>query len=111
MGCGSGHLTEGLFDFGAAGVVGKRGGRFRGLKNQIAGQTTKNDGLPGLPHGRIVAGAYLEQSPLHGALNERVFRGPAALGGLAEGFLGRLEELFGFGEADLVGGEAGDFRD
>jgi hypothetical protein len=33
------------------------------------------------------------------------------LGGLAEGFWGRLEELFGFGEADLVGGEAGDFGD
>ena len=53
----------------------------------------------------------LGQSPLHGALDEGLFCGPAALGGLPEGLLGRLEELFGFGEAGQVGGQAGDFRD
>ena len=53
----------------------------------------------------------LGQSPLHGALNGGVFCDPAALGGPAEGLWGRLEELFGFGEAGQVGGQAGDFRD
>jgi hypothetical protein len=33
---------------------------------------------------------------------------PAAL---LRGFGEGLEELFGFGETDVVGGEAGDFRD
>ena len=53
----------------------------------------------------------LGQSPLHGALDEGLFCGPAALSGLAEGFLGGLEEPFGFGEAGQVGCEAGDFGD
>ena len=44
--------------------------------------------------------AHLGLSPLRGGLNEWVFGGPAALGGLAEGPLAGLEELSCFGEAD-----------